>query len=384
MSLLVQSRLSSRLPWLAKAVTSTSSSSCALPSRITPVGISRSSILSSHLQPACASARRLFSSSPYLPFLSASTSSDTVHTFSSSPHDLSITVFRTSSSPARTTFEIHSPTNSIPHPTSFSARWLRDSDPSPTSISPSSTQKVHASTSIDPSVTLCSSRPNPIELVQDVEKGASLRIWWKGTGLVEGRGPKKGTTEDWCSTFPLSFLAKHVNSSSPEHNIQLPCPQSWNRSSLLASTLLPFSTSASSSAPSSIQPPSSSLGPLSVPYSLFLHDDHTNHQALTHLQTHGLVILKGVPTSPTSDEACKLRDVARRIGEIRHTFYGEVWDVKSLGELGKNVAYTNVELGFHMDLLCVFYRSHPSLSWLDADGVLIFNSSVSCSLTPAS
>ncbi|WVW81384.1 hypothetical protein I302_103376 [Kwoniella bestiolae CBS 10118] len=77
---------------------------------------------------------------------------------------------------------------------------------------------------------------------------------------------------------------------------------------------------------------------------------------LEQLQKFGLVIVENVPTSPTEDEECHLRKVMGYIGEIRNTFYGETWNVKSMKK-SKNVAYTNLDLGLHMDLL--YFSSPP-------------------------
>ncbi|WVR03198.1 hypothetical protein IAU60_000189 [Kwoniella sp. DSM 27419] len=77
---------------------------------------------------------------------------------------------------------------------------------------------------------------------------------------------------------------------------------------------------------------------------------------LEQLQTYGLVVVEGVPTDKTGNEDCTLREVANYIGEIRNTFYGETWNVKSVQQ-SKNVAYTNLDLGLHMDLL--YFSSPP-------------------------
>jgi gamma-butyrobetaine dioxygenase len=71
---------------------------------------------------------------------------------------------------------------------------------------------------------------------------------------------------------------------------------------------------------------------------------------LRQAQVYGLVIVSGVPTERTSDKDCELRAFMSRIGELRNTFYGETWDVKSVVN-SKNVAYTSQDLGLHMDLL---------------------------------
>ncbi|TXT07295.1 hypothetical protein VHUM_03465 [Vanrija humicola] len=73
-------------------------------------------------------------------------------------------------------------------------------------------------------------------------------------------------------------------------------------------------------------------------------------KVLEQLQVYGIAILTGVPTDKTGNKECELRNVVEQIGLLRNTFYGETWDVKSVPD-AKNVAYTNVNLGLHMDLL---------------------------------
>jgi hypothetical protein len=45
--------------------------------------------------------------------------------------------------------------------------------------------------------------------------------------------------------------------------------------------------------------------------------------------------------------------MAAYFSEIRDTFYGDVWNVKTVDEKIPNIAYTNLFLGLHMDLQCV-------------------------------
>ncbi len=73
------------------------------------------------------------------------------------------------------------------------------------------------------------------------------------------------------------------------------------------------------------------------------------YAATVQLMRYGLVVITDVPTDKTSDQECALRDVAGRFGEIRNVFYGQTWDVKSVAN-SKNIAYTDVNLGLHMDL----------------------------------
>jgi hypothetical protein len=69
------------------------------------------------------------------------------------------------------------------------------------------------------------------------------------------------------------------------------------------------------------------------------------------LVRYGLLFVRGVPNEKTKDEECDLRILAELFGEIRSTFYGSVWDVVNLKKESKNIAYTNLDLGLHMDLL---------------------------------
>ncbi len=88
--------------------------------------------------------------------------------------------------------------------------------------------------------------------------------------------------------------------------------------------------------------------PLRIPYS-DLATPSTFHSATQQLIAYGIVIITGVPTEQTDDKHCSLREVVNKWGEIRKTFYGETWDVKSVKN-SKNIAYTDVDLGLHMDL----------------------------------
>lgn len=74
------------------------------------------------------------------------------------------------------------------------------------------------------------------------------------------------------------------------------------------------------------------------------------YRVLKQAHQFGVVIIEGVPSDLTEDKTCELRSFVETIGGIRNTFYGETWDVRSVKD-SKNVAYTSVDLGLHMDLL---------------------------------
>ncbi|BEJ11770.1 hypothetical protein CspHIS471_0202300 [Cutaneotrichosporon sp. HIS471] len=71
---------------------------------------------------------------------------------------------------------------------------------------------------------------------------------------------------------------------------------------------------------------------------------------LEQLQVYGLAVVRGLPTNKTGNQECALRDLAESVGLLRNTFYGETWDVRNVAN-SKNVAYTNLNLGLHVDLL---------------------------------
>lgn len=79
-----------------------------------------------------------------------------------------------------------------------------------------------------------------------------------------------------------------------------------------------------------------------IDYTSFTNDPKALFHALARLQELGLVFISNVPSEPIS-----INRIANRIGPIRNTFYGPVWDVQAVPS-AKNVAYTSSSLGFHM------------------------------------
>lgn len=299
-----------------------------------------SSLRSSSLPPASSNppylqlpTRRLYSSTP------VRRSSDRI----SSSSDLSIEAIflPPHSSSSRSGHSLHLKIDSPSHgieSSLFSARWLRDSDVSPISVNQGTGQKHHRSSDVDDEIAL--KGPESWEVVFPGHEGVgnweakepTLRVDWEGTGMREPNGLVKSAEADsstsTSSYIPLSLLARqsHLNPSSESHPA-LPPVIPWTTESLRKSKNL------------------------FIPYADFISKDSSLLDALTQLRTYGLVFLKGVPSEETSHETCELRKLSGRIGEIRNTFYGEVWDVKALGRKSTNVAYTNVDLGLHMDLL---------------------------------
>jgi gamma-butyrobetaine dioxygenase len=85
-------------------------------------------------------------------------------------------------------------------------------------------------------------------------------------------------------------------------------------------------------------------------YSEYISSDDVLFEALKQLHRHGLVFIKNIPPTEKAVE-----EIGGRIGQLRETFYGRTWDVKSVPQ-AKNIAYTSQFLGLHMDLL---YMTDP-------------------------
>ncbi|KAI9845457.1 MAG: hypothetical protein M1838_001719 [Thelocarpon superellum] len=94
----------------------------------------------------------------------------------------------------------------------------------------------------------------------------------------------------------------------------------------------------------------------SLDFTDYMQHDSTLLEALQQLNLYGLVFLHNVPPSASS-----VAEIGTRIGPLRHTFYGETWDVRSVPS-AKNVAYTSQHLGMHMDLL--YFADPPTLQLL--------------------
>lgn len=79
-----------------------------------------------------------------------------------------------------------------------------------------------------------------------------------------------------------------------------------------------------------------------------LNTDEGMFAALEQLTTRGLLFIREAPNASEGSE--DIEALATRFGEVRETFYGRVFDVRTLRQ-STNIAYTNLDLGLHMDLL---------------------------------
>lgn len=218
--------------------------------------------------------------------------------------------------------------------------WLRDSCPCPTCVDPNTSQKNHRSSDIP-----LDSRPlRAVWKADDVTGNETLEVEWekpiyRHDTLSQGlEGHSNSDAKGHLSRYPASFLGRHC---------------------------LPTNLDAFNHTPA-LQPiPWLTADLVKQPHTFIAYDDFRNNKetlldALTQLVRYGIVILRGVPTTPSSDgkNDWEVRKVANEISQVRATMYGDLWDVKSYPK-SINIAYTDVDLDLHMDMLCVISVGLP-------------------------
>lgn len=95
-----------------------------------------------------------------------------------------------------------------------------------------------------------------------------------------------------------------------------------------------------------------------VTYADYMSSDEALYSAVRQLVQYGLMFISEIPSSAGENA---VEGIAERIGNLKTTFYGKTWDVKSIAD-SKNIAYTSLDLGLHMDLL--YFESPPGLQFL--------------------
>ncbi|EMD36759.1 hypothetical protein CERSUDRAFT_137020 [Gelatoporia subvermispora B] len=191
----------------------------------------------------------------------------------------------------------------------FPFRWLRDCCQCPSCVHPSTLQKLHRTTDIPPNIT-------PVSQDQVKVTSDGIAITWQD-----------GHRSEYSTRFLETYMkAKHSLAFRNRPPVRL-----WDKVAIEESS------------------------DLFVDYESLLHDPSRYSHAIEQLAGYGLLFITNVPNDKTSDADCELRKLAENIGQLRRTFYGETWDVKNMPN-SRNIAYTNVHLGLHMDLL---YFEHP-------------------------
>ncbi|GBB87374.1 hypothetical protein RclHR1_16890007 [Rhizophagus clarus] len=212
--------------------------------------------------------------------------------------------------------------------TKFNYIWLRDTCQCPLCIHPDSRQKLFSSSEVPLDI-------KPISIEFDSDK--LVILWDKGLQSITYKSNANNNShKPHESTYPISFLHSY---STKENISKLRYdhlkPILWDRSSLLKSSQNLWTT-----------------------YYDYMNSDKNLLDTLRQILDYGLVIIKNVPTD---EDGKGIISVAERIGTIKSTFYGKVFDVKSI-PAANNIAYTDLHLGLHMDLL--YYDAPPGLQFL--------------------
>lgn len=188
--------------------------------------------------------------------------------------------------------------------------FLRDSSTHPAHLHPSSRQKLFRTSDVP---------------VRNELKGWNVHpVQGQDCLVCEWDSPVNG---EKLSLLPVELLYDLVDGRD---TIEMPLPQTWDAS--IADRVVEMS------------------------FDDFMNADDGLRTALTALLRDGMMFLRGVPTELKQGHHTTLRSVVERIGSVRRTWYGDLWDVKA-EEGSLNIAYTDLDLGLHMDL--VYAHSHP-------------------------
>lgn len=201
---------------------------------------------------------------------------------------------------------------------SYNNAFLRDSSTSPKSIDPTSGQKLFTTASI------IESYPKKI----DFPANDRIKITW---------------TDGEVSEYDQTFLESNATIENRKFGKYFDEEiKPWDHKNYLISTetLPKFS------------------------FNEYLTNESIVSNVLESLNQFGIAQITNIPTNLSDSEHDSnpiVQKIGERIGYIKQTFYGTVFDVRSIPD-AKNIAYTNQFLPLHQDLL--YYESPPGLQLL--------------------
>ncbi|KIO28307.1 hypothetical protein M407DRAFT_230832 [Tulasnella calospora MUT 4182] len=198
--------------------------------------------------------------------------------------------------------------------------WLRDSCPCPSCVHPETRQKLHRTTDVPLDI-----KPKRLAWVNSMEKGAHV---------IGDPGHKSRYSEKWFQTW-----ADQTKVRERYHEGALEMVP-WLRQGLINSN-----------------------GGSKLYHSW--KELNTNKRALldvlTQLTKYGIVFIREVPTAKDEAGEWEVQKIANMFSQVRETMWGKMWDVKSVpsrrGVPGRNVAFTEMDLDLHMDLL--YFETPP-------------------------
>ena len=180
---------------------------------------------------------------------------------------------------------------------SFDHIFLRDACPCPKCLHPSTRQKLFQTTDIPYNV-----KPSSVEQQPD----GSHHITWAHDIPIPGANPPYTHK----SVYTAEFLQRYStlrNRVRARHNV---APQVLWDGKMMANKVL------------------------YVDYDDYMLTEEGLYKAVKQLQHFGLMFIKGIPEGRHD----AVEGIAERIGNLKNTFYGKTWDVKSVKN-SKNIAY---------------------------------------------
>ncbi|KAF3909057.1 hypothetical protein ABW21_db0202146 [Orbilia brochopaga] len=208
-------------------------------------------------------------------------------------------------------------------PAAFDNIFLRDSCSCPTCIDPSTQQKLFSTSDV------------PFDIYPRRAKisDGKLKIEWSHP-LPKCAVPEELNNGYHWSYYDADFL---LNATSASRSVRAAMSDwkrvLWDRKAMEKNVLW-------------------------IDYKDYMNDEVALAKALKHLSLYGLIFIRGVPEGREKNQVPAL---AERIGNLKNTFYGDTWSVKSVPQ-SKNIAYTSLDLGPHMDLL--YFESPPGIQFL--------------------
>ncbi|KAE8225661.1 hypothetical protein CF319_g1629 [Tilletia indica] len=307
------------------------------------------------------------------------------------PPDLKLSVHKSS-------IALTAPSLGIKEPFHFDHHWLRDASLHPRDLDASTKQKLfHTS---DVPVNADQPLVDPSSPPPSLTEENTVRIAWNPaipitnafSALFSRRDPQQVTTsatsEAHVVDYPIDYLLAHATSKLYDeiHADVGGLPRPWLARHLKSSTTVQLTLAdfikalASGSSTQDLLVLADHLSfntrPLRVSWDALdpsgagqaaSEEEKTARKLalftmLSSLLRDGISFVTDLPTTPTGPQTAYLNHLASLTGEIRHTFYGHTWDVRSLGAASRNIAYTNLDLGLHMDLL--YFAEPPRFQFL--------------------
>lgn len=191
---------------------------------------------------------------------------------------------------------------------------LRDASQSPKSVDPISSQKLFTTGS------LLIDRGRPLEPIQPgiadiVDEGQGLYVHWND-----------GDQFTYTSEYLQSLVGESVSIKKYD-------PKVWNQEIVSKPDF---------------------LSALSIDYHSYMdpHDESSLFETIKKLDQYGIGLVTDIPDeAATNYSEWFVQMICERIGHVRTTFYGELYDVKNQASQANNIAYTAKPLPLHMDLL---------------------------------